>query len=134
RLVHGRIDHGRQYLGDEQRHWPTLYFGHGSGIDLALRLHPRRGDADPAKRGLAIGVIGLGTGTIAAHGQRGDGIRYYEINPAVVDLCERYFTFVNDSPATVGVTLGDARLSLERELAHARSQQFDVLAVDAFRN
>ncbi len=39
RMVHGRIDHGRQYLGDEQRRWPTLYFGRGSGIDLAMRLH-----------------------------------------------------------------------------------------------
>src|SRR5207247_4303506 len=78
--------------------------------------------------------IGLGTGTIAAHGQRGDLIRYYEINPAVVDLCRRYFTFVEDSPATVEVELGDARLSLERELAQSGAQKFDVLAVDAFRN
>jgi SAM-dependent methyltransferase len=139
RLVHGRIDHGRQYLDDDQRHWPTLYFGPGSGIDLAMRLHPRRNDPDMANHGLRVGVIGLGTGTIAAHAQRGDVLRYYEINPAVIDLCRRYFTFVNDSPATVEVSLGDARLSLERELAEAAladasTPQFDVLAVDAFRN
>ncbi len=143
RMVHGRIDHGRQYLGDEQRHWPTLYFGRGSGIDLAMRLHPRRNvghvsnvPGEP-QHGLHVGVIGLGTGTIAAHGQPGDVIRYYEINPAVVDLCRQHFTFIEDaedSLAKVGVVLGDARLSLEQELKETGPQRFDVLAVDAFRN
>jgi spermidine synthase len=145
RLVHGRIDHGRQYIGDdEQRRWPTLYFGHGSGIDLAMRLHPRRhageGEA-PAEPGggdkphpLRVGIVGLGAGTIAAHGRKGDVLRYYEINPSVVTLCQLYFTFLEESPATVEIQLGDARLSLEQELAERGSQQFDVLAVDAFRN
>src|SRR5262249_34453802 len=127
RMLHGRIDHGRQYLGEEERHWPTLFFGKESGIDLALRLHPRRNDLDPAQRALRVGVIGLGTGTIAAHGQPGDFIQYYEINPTVVDLCWKYFTFMKDSAANVApVVLGDARLSLERELAQSGPMQFDV--------
>jgi hypothetical protein len=135
RLVHGRIDHGRQYVGDDkQRHWPTLYFGRGSGIDLAMRLHPRRSDADETQRSLRVGIVGLGAGTIAAHGRKGDVLRYYEINPAVVTLCRLYFTFLEDSPATVEIKPGDARLSLEHELAERGPQQFDILAVDAFRN
>jgi hypothetical protein len=137
RLVHGRIDHGRQYIGDdEQRRWPTLYFGRGSGIDLAMRLHPRRNKANETERTLRVGVVGLGAGTIAAHGQPGDVVRYYEINPAVVALCREYFTFLEESAAAehIQIELGDARLSLERELSDAGPQQFDVLAVDAFRN
>jgi hypothetical protein len=136
RMVHGRIDHGRQYLGDQQRRWPTLYFGHGSGIDLAMRLHPRR-KAQGDSGDLYVGVIGLGTGTIAAHARPGDVVRYYEINPAVVDLCRRHFTFLEDAEsagAKVEIALGDARLSLEQELRETGPRQFDVLAVDAFRN
>ncbi len=58
---------------------------------------------------------------------------FYEINPAAVDFARRYFTFLSGSPATIEVTLGDARLSLERELRDtARHHTYDVLAIDAF--
>jgi spermidine synthase len=75
-----------------------------------------------------VGVIGLGTGTLAAYGRKGDRYRFYDINPRVVDIAVREFTYLADSDAQVRVVLGDARLSLERE----PPQQFDVLAVDAF--
>ena len=72
--------------------------------------------------------MGLGVGTIAAYGQAGDTMRFYEINPLVIDLAKEPFTFLSKSPATVEVISGDARLSLERE----SPQQFDVLVLDAF--
>jgi spermidine synthase len=73
-------------------------------------------------------VIGLGAGSLVAHGRNGDVFRFYEINPQVLELAKREFTFLSESPATVEVVLGDGRLSLEREPA----QGFDVLAMDAF--
>jgi SAM-dependent methyltransferase len=75
-----------------------------------------------------VGVIGLGTGTIAAFGRPGDYYRFYEINPKVVEIAQREFTYLADSPAKIDIVLGDARLSMERE----PPQNFDVLAVDAF--
>jgi spermidine synthase len=75
-----------------------------------------------------VGVIGLGTGTLAVYGAKGDTYRFYEINPDVLTIARRDFTFRGDSDATVEAALGDARLSLEREPA----QRFDVLAIDAF--
>ncbi len=33
-----------------------------------------------------VGVIGLGAGTLATYGRKGDVYRFYEINPQVVDL------------------------------------------------
>jgi spermidine synthase len=81
-------------------------------------------EAGPAR----VGIIGLGTGTLAAYGRAGDDFRFYEINPLVLRLARTLFTFIRNSKARVEVSLGDARLSLERELA----QNFDVLAVDAF--
>ncbi len=117
-LNHGQVIHGSQFVAGKKRSWPTTYYGRESAVGQVLaRRHPQR-----------VGVIGLGTGTLAAYGRAGDVFRFYEINPAVVELARRYFTFLVDSPATIEVALGDARLVLERE----QSQQFDILVVDAF--
>ena len=79
-------------------------------------------------RPLRVGVIGLGTGTIATYGSKGDVYRFYDINPAVIGIAKRDFSFLSRSDATIEIALGDARLSLEREAP----QGFDVLAIDAF--
>ena len=78
-----------------------------------------------------IGVIGLGTGTIAAYGRKGDALKFYDINQEVVNIANRDFSYLSSAEnrgATTATVLGDARLTLEREPA----QQFDVLAIDAF--
>jgi SAM-dependent methyltransferase len=121
RLVHGTIMHGEQYLHAERRRFITTYYQESSGIGLAIKSKQERGP-------VRVGVIGLGTGTIAAYGRQGDLYRFYDIDPRVVSLAKQEFTFLADSGAQVEVALGDARLSLEREAP----QNFDVLAVDAF--
>jgi SAM-dependent methyltransferase len=120
-LVHGTITHGKQFLSPARRRQPTTYYGPKSGVGLALQ---DRGRGTPRR----VGVIGLGAGTIAAYGRRGDIYRFYEINPLVIRLAETEFSYLRDSGAKVDVALGDARLSLEAE----PPQDFDVLAVDAF--
>ena len=121
-LIHGNIMHGKQYLAQDFRTEPTSYYTRSSGIGRLLEsLHPRR---DPIK----VGIIGLGTGTIAAYGSKGDTYRFYDINPGVVAIAQRDFSFLKDSDATIELPLGDARLKLEREAP----QGFDVLAIDAF--
>jgi SAM-dependent methyltransferase len=119
-LLNGRIQHGSQFLG-EQRKIPTSYYVLTSGIGRTLLSLPQ----DRARR---VGVVGLGTGTLAAYGRGGDFYCFYEINPAVVDLAKQYFTYLSDCPAEQEIVLGDARLSLEREAP----RQYDVLALDAF--
>jgi spermidine synthase len=47
-------------------------------------------------------------------------------------IAQTEFTYLQDTDATIQLVLGDARLSLERELAQGQSQQFDVLVIDAF--
>ena len=119
-LVHGAINHGEQMLRDEYRRQPITYFCPESGVGRAMRSlegAPRR-----------IGVLGLGCGTLTAYGRPGDTIRIYEINPLVLDLAQREFSYLRDTPAKVEVTLGDGRLSLDSE----SSQQFDILVMDAF--
>ncbi|HWB83442.1 MAG TPA: fused MFS/spermidine synthase [Bryobacteraceae bacterium] len=120
-LTHGTINHGEQFLNPNKRDLPTTYYGPPSGIGVAIQAKEKTGP-------IHVGVIGLGTGTIASYGRPGDVYRYYEINPLVIGIAHTQFTFLPDCKASLDVVLGDARLSLERE----PPQHFDVLAVDAF--
>jgi hypothetical protein len=133
-LTHGTITHGFQYLDDELSRWPTSYYTRDTGIFIAAKFHPRRKNANPQDRSLRIGVVGLGTGSIAALGQAGDYFRFYEINPAVEDLSKKHklFSYIEDTPAKVDVVLGDARVKMEQEINNDQPQQFDILALDAF--
>ena len=121
-LIHGTIMHGNQYLSPAFKRQPSTYYTPTSGIGRVLEsLHP-------TKNSIKVGIIGLGTGTIASYGAKGDVYRFYDINPAVPGIAHRYFTYLDDSDAKVETVLGDARLNLERE----PPQGFDVLAIDAF--
>ena len=131
-LMHGRIEHGFQFRDARQRFWPTSYYSPDSGLGLAITLHPRRLAKGAGSRSLRIGVVGLGTGTIASYGEQEDYLCFYEINPDVVRLSDEYFTYRKDTRAKVDVVLGDARVSLERRMASGCAQRYDVLAVDAF--
>jgi spermidine synthase len=65
---------------------------------------------------------------MAAYGQPGDVIRFYDINPAVEPIARNFFTDLRDSRARVEVVPGDARVSMEREAP----QSYDIIVVDAF--
>jgi hypothetical protein len=129
-LMHGRIEHGFQYHDESRRYLPTSYYGADSGIGVAITNHPRRRVSVSSR--LRVGVVGLGAGTIATYGEAGEYFRFFEINPEVVRLSDKYFTYRSGSPASVEVVLGDARVSMERERLEGRPGEFDVLAVDAF--
>jgi spermidine synthase len=128
RFQHGRIVHGLQFLDPARRMEPNAYYTARTGIALALQRHPKREAGSP----LRIGVLGLGVGTIAAWGQPDDVIRFYEINPQVIEIARNYFTFLDESPATTEIVTGDGRLELEREVSAGTAERFDVLAIDAF--
>ncbi len=120
-LAHGSTLHGLQFTSEEKSRWSTTYYGEESGVGLTLKYYAERGP-------LKVGAVGLGVGTVAAYGRAGDEFRFYEINPEVKHLAETRFTYLKDTPARVGVVLGDARVSLERE----EPQGFDVIVLDAF--
>ena len=123
-MYHGAIMHGGQLLGDSFRNTPADYFGPGSGYG---RVFTSLREMQP-KKPLKVGVIGLGAGVIAAWMKPGDELVFYEISPRVIDIAQREFTFLQDTPAKTEVVLGDGRLSLEREAP----RQYDVMGIDAF--
>lgn len=123
-LSHGSTAHGSQSLDSRERRQPWAYYHPDGPLGQVFRGMARR-------RPLAeIGVLGLGAGAIAAYGQPGERITFYEIDPDVEQIARdpRYFTYLSDSPAKVEVVLGDARLSL----ANGPPRKFDLLVVDVF--
>jgi spermidine synthase len=83
-----------------------------------------------------VGAIGLGVGTVAAYGEEGDVIDFYEVNPEVVDLAlgaGGYFDYLAGSGAWTGVRTGDARMLIERGLKEGKTRKrYDLLVLDAF--
>jgi hypothetical protein len=120
-LQHGATIHGLQYLAPEKRTEPSSYYTSTSGVGRLLRAHKPTGDR-------RIGAVGLGCGTLAAWGRKGDTFRFYEINDDVARLATSTFTYLKDSKAKTELVMGDARLRMEGE----PDQQYDVIILDAF--
>lgn len=129
-MSHGITVHGLQFLNDiKVPNITTTYYVPDSGAGLAILNHPKYGHNQ------RVGLLGLGVGTLVAYSQSGDEYRLYEINPVVVDLAAGvgdHFSFLSDSPAEITTVVGDARISLQRELEDGGSQNFDVLVLDTF--
>jgi hypothetical protein len=125
-LVHGNTTHGAQST-DPGRRLELLTYYHPTGpagqVFAALAAPSAATD---------VGVIGLGTGSLACYGRPGQRWTFYEIDPAVAAIAQdrRLFTYLADCPPDAGVVLGDARLSLRG----ARPRRFGVLVVDAFNS
>jgi spermidine synthase len=120
-LIHGTIQHGKQVFSDELRKTPTTYYAHNSGVGMAM-------DFCCGEKPKRVGIIGLGTGTMAAYGRPGDVFRFYDINPLVPRLANSLFSYLRESQAKTEIVMGDARLSLAAE----PPQNYDVLVIDAF--
>jgi hypothetical protein len=129
-LYHGRISHGRQYMDDQFRELATTYYSLESGVGAAFENHSSREGA--LRRPMHVGVVGLGVGTLSTYAKPGDRVRFYEINPQVETMAREYFTYLEDCRGEEKVIIGDARISLEKELAETGSREFDILVVDAF--
>jgi hypothetical protein len=118
-LYNGSTLHGVEFLSPGRNRLPTTYYGPQSGVGQVLTASGR------ARR---VAVVGLGAGTLATYGRDGDSFRFYEINPAVIQIASRYFHFLDTSAARTDIVEGDGRLALEKEPPGS----FDVIVLDAF--
>ncbi len=124
-LLHGTIDHGSQLQDPVLRYVTTSYYAKRSGVGRAMSELQAKGP-------IRAGVIGLGAGVLSNYGRKGDYFRIYEINPSIERIAQTLFTFYPHSAADKAILMGDARLTLERQLANEGPQNYDILAVDAF--
>ena len=118
-LQHGTTIHGQQFLDPARAMTPlTYYHPHGPLGDVFAR-------AASARR---VAAIGLGAGSMAGYLRAGQTWDVYELDPDVVDIARRYFTYLARGPVAPRVVIGDGR----RALAAAGAPRYDLIVVDAF--
>ncbi|MDR7102174.1 fused MFS/spermidine synthase [Croceicoccus sp. BE223] len=123
-LMHGTTLHGVQNLAPGQELTPTTYYTRTSGVGRVL-AHAETLVGSKAR----IGVVGLGTGTLACYARPGQQWTFFEIDRVVAEFSEKgRFTFLERCTPEAAVVLGDARQKLEE----MPGRSFDILAVDAF--
>ena len=124
-LAHGTTSHGLQLTGRGREEELTSYYSPFAGVGQAMLRLPQVAGADAR-----VGVVGLGTGTLACYRRTGQSWRFYEIDPAVVRIARDTgdFTFLKRCAPGAPIVVGDARLSLAREPAAS----LDALVLDAF--
>jgi hypothetical protein len=124
-LTHGTTVHGLQNMLPGMEEEPTSYYTRGSGVGRVMAAAELLFGFEGR-----IGVVGLGTGTLACYSKPGQSWTFFEIDPVMVKIATDpgRFTFISRCTPKARIVLGDARLSL----AAARPQSFDILAVDAF--
>jgi uncharacterized membrane protein YhaH (DUF805 family)/spermidine synthase len=140
-LMHGTTDHGQQSreadasgrpgTGEDALE-PCTYFDRTGPVgDVFEARNSRRA----FRRGGQIGVVGLGTGTIASYILPGQSLTYFEIDAAVREIADnpKYFTFLSNcrekSRVDPDIRMGDARLTLDHDEFNGK---FDLLVIDAF--
>jgi len=121
-MSHGVVTHGEQFLNPDLAKKPTTYYIEKAGVGRAILFKAQQLGS------INVGVVGLGVGTLATYGRANDFYKFYEINPQVIELAEKNFTYLSDTKAKTEMVLGDARIQLANEPAN----KFDVLVIDAF--
>lgn len=131
-LSHGTTVHGAQRIAGANLSAsalpvPAAYY-HPKG-PMARMAATARANITPGSA-FRAGVVGLGAGAFACHALKGEDWRFYEIDPAVVDIAQNpdYFTFMSSCQPGEQVIIGDARLTVARE----PDRRFDYLLIDAF--
>ncbi|MGV9010620.1 fused MFS/spermidine synthase [Brevundimonas sp.] len=123
-LTHGTTFHGTQARNPAFACTARMYYAPTTPIGQATLIVNRRGPAN-------IGVVGQGSGAMAAYKRAEDRLTFFEIDPMVDKLSRdpQWFTYISDcAQGPVRTVLGDARLTLAREPAGT----YDLLIIDAF--
>jgi spermidine synthase len=119
-MRHGSTVHGFQILDKTLSKEPTAYHAKTGPLgDIFATLHPRK-----------VAVLGEGVGVINCYNAPDREFTYFEIDPAVIEVADKYFTFLSacKSKTQPRILAGDARL----ELSKLKNEKFDLLIMDAF--
>jgi SAM-dependent methyltransferase len=123
KLLHGDTMHGLEGLDFAREGKPLSYYTASGPFGDVMTLFKDRPDQH-------MGVLGLGSGTIAAYAQLNRRITFFEIDPQVEFIARRFFSFLPRCGDRCDVVLGDGRLSI----LQAPDQEFDLLILDAFNS
>ena len=123
-LFHGTTKHGAQRLPEDLQKTPLTYYSRPGPMGQLFK------EFDAKNQNWNIGVVGLGAGALTCYAKESQQWTLYEIDPLVVDIASRpeYFTYMKLCAHQSTMRIGDARLSIDKEL----DGHFDLLIMDAF--
>ncbi len=126
KLVHGGTTHGVQRIGADSGHEPLGYYHPTGPLGDVFAAFDRLQTHAPTK---TVGIIGLGTGGMAAYAKPNQRFTFFEIDPQVVKIADdpSFFSYLRDCAGEAAVTVGDGRLALARA-----AETFDLIILDAF--
>ncbi len=126
-MQHGKTNHGFQVMKDGLLQVePSSYYGTTSGIGKAISYL-----REIKKEGIKVAVIGLGAGSLAAHCVDRDEFTFVEIDPQVIFLTQKYFTYL-ESCSGAEVIMGDGRLTLQNIKNKNPGTLYDAIILDAY--
>jgi hypothetical protein len=119
-FMHGTTLHGLQKINSNQLSITSYYYP----IQELITDFPKAFFSKP------FAVIGLGVGTLACVGQKGQEVDFFEIDDLVINIAQNdnYFTYLSKCPAKSNVFKGDGRLEISKQPDH----KYNLLVADAF--
>ena len=114
--------HGSQFTQPERQGMPTTYYHDKSPLGMVFRF---LNEFYPEPRDM--GVVGLGSGTVAAYGRENDSMILWDIDPEMIEIAQNFFRYIENSPADTTLELNDGRLGLR-----AVEKDLDLVFIDAF--
>jgi spermidine synthase len=123
RLLHGDTLHGLESLDPELLGLPLSYYHVTGPVGDVMNMLSERADQH-------IGVVGLGTGSMAGWTAPHRHITFFDIDLQVYEIAKSFFTFLPHCGENCDVVIGDGRLSIE----NAKPADFDLLMLDAFNS
>jgi spermidine synthase len=123
RLLHGDTLHGLESVDPDLEGKPLSYYHETGPVGDVMKMLSERFDQ-------RIGVVGLGTGSMAGWTAPHRHITFFDIDPQVREIATNIFTFLPRCGANCDVVIGDGRLSIEK----SQPASFDLLMLDAFNS
>jgi spermidine synthase len=123
KLLHGDTLHGVESMDPVLNGQPLSYYHETGPVGDIMSLISLR----PTQH---VGVVGLGTGSMAGWSRPDRRITFFDIDPQIDDIGSRFFTYLRRCAENCEVVFGDGRLSIEK----APDAEFDLLMLDAFNS
>jgi hypothetical protein len=119
-MVHGDTVHGAQSRKNGLEREPLGYYGLKGPLGQLF--------GSEGHRFQRIGVVGLGTASIACYDRGGSRLTFFEIDAAIVETAKSRFSYLSECAPEARIVVGDGRLLLARQPDAA----FDLIIIDAF--
>lgn len=121
-LLSETTTHGSQQISPESaRRRPTLYYIESSGVGTVLS------NLQKTKPQVAVGVVGLGAGTLATYARSEDTFTFWDLDPKVIWVAQTAFSYLADARGKMVLVEDDGRKAIEKS-----REAFDLIVIDAF--